>query len=191
VRSFNKIGSVQEVIKNPAGEITLVVVNLGSMKVKVNASELEAELEAVSGKVKKSMLHEERASRLRSSHKDGAGAGAGNDRAFKDRTDLKGARGGAYKQDGIQEKYLYVRTQANTLDLRGKRVEEALSLLEQFVDGCALGRVTPFMVIHGHGTGAVKSAVREYLGSMRYPGEFRPGEVYEGGDGVTVVDLTD
>jgi len=84
-----------------------------------------------------------------------------------------------------------VRTQANTLDLRGKRVDEALGLLEQFVDECALNRVSPFMVIHGHGTGAIKSVVREYLSTMRYPGQFRPGEIYEGGDGVTVVDLTD
>jgi DNA mismatch repair protein MutS2 len=170
VRSLNKIGSVQEVIKTAAGEINQVVVSLGSMKVKVTPSELEA----VSGKVKKSMLHEERAKRL---------LGASALESAKTESFAKGQR--------AQEKLLYVRTQANTLDLRGKRVEEALSLLEQFVDGCSLSRVTPFMVIHGHGTGAVKSAVREYLGSMRYPGEFRPGEVYEGGDGVTVVDLTD
>lgn len=178
VRSLNQIGSVQDVIKNASGQISQVVVSVGSMKVKVNP----AELEAVSGKVKKAMLHEERAKRLR---------GDLSYKGTRSNNDFKGTQGQAHTREQPQDKYLYVRTQSNTLDLRGKRVEEALSLLEQFVDSCALNRVTPFMVIHGHGTGAVRSAVREYLGSMSYPGDFRPGEVYEGGDGVTVVDLTD
>ncbi|MBI5176201.1 MAG: endonuclease MutS2 [Candidatus Melainabacteria bacterium] len=86
---------------------------------------------------------------------------------------------------------VFVRTMANTLDLRGKRVDEALGLLDSFVDGCVLGRISPFMIIHGHGTGAVKSAVRDFLKAARYAIKFRPGEQYEGGDGVTVVEITD
>ena len=49
--------------------------------------------------------------------------------------------------------------------------------------------ISPLMIIHGHGTGAVKSAVREYLSKSTYAKSFRRGEIYEGGDGVTVVDL--
>ncbi|MBK8221646.1 MAG: endonuclease MutS2 [Candidatus Obscuribacter sp.] len=86
---------------------------------------------------------------------------------------------------------VFVRTMVNTLDLRGKRVDEALGLLDSFVDGCVLGRISPFMIIHGHGTGAVKSAVRDFLKAARYAIKFRPGEQYEGGDGVTVVEITD
>ncbi|MBL8082559.1 MAG: endonuclease MutS2 [Candidatus Obscuribacter sp.] len=86
---------------------------------------------------------------------------------------------------------VFVRTMVNTLDLRGKRVDEALGLLDSFVDGCVLGRISPFMIIHGHGTGAVKSAVRDFLKAARYTIKFRPGEQYEGGDGVTVVEITD
>jgi len=181
VRSLNKIGTIQDIVKNPAGEVGQVVVTMGAMKVKVDA----AELEAVSGKVKKSMLYEERARKLRGAPEGPKGHGRGYE------ADKKEYLGRSDPARQAQERYLYVRTQVNTLDLRGKRVEEALSLLETFVDSCALGRITPFMVIHGHGTGAVKSAVRDYLASMSYPGEFRPGEVYEGGDGVTVVDLSD
>jgi len=175
VRSLNRVGTVQELVRNNAAEISTVIVGLGSMKVKVSPSELEA----VSGKVKKSLLYEERARKLQGP--PGASKAGGGK--------LGAAKTGP-RSENLEDRYLYVRTQANTLDLRGKRVEEALSLLEQFVDSCALGRVTPFMVIHGHGTGAVKSAVRDYLSTMSYPGEYRPGEVYEGGDGVTVVDLT-
>jgi len=84
---------------------------------------------------------------------------------------------------------LFVRTAGNTLDLRGQRVEQALGELERFLDRAVVAGGGHVMIIHGHGTGAVKSAVREYLASSSYAGSFRPGETYEGGDGVTIVDL--
>ena len=84
---------------------------------------------------------------------------------------------------------VFVRSDSNTLDLRGKRVEEAQGLLAAFVDTCALNRVSPFMVIHGHGTGAIKSLTREFLKSCPYRLRQRPGETYEGGEGVTVGEL--
>jgi DNA mismatch repair protein MutS2 len=85
---------------------------------------------------------------------------------------------------------VFVRTESNTLDLRGHRVDEALAKLERFLDQSSLSTSSPVMIIHGHGTGAIKSAVREYLRASNYASTFRPGEVYEGGDGVTVVDLS-
>jgi DNA mismatch repair protein MutS2 len=83
----------------------------------------------------------------------------------------------------------FVRTEGNTLDLRGSRVEEALARLERFLDEAARTSAGPLMIIHGHGTGAIKSAVRAYLDSCTYAVSFRPGEVYEGGDGVTIIEL--
>jgi DNA mismatch repair protein MutS2 len=82
---------------------------------------------------------------------------------------------------------VFVRTTNNTLDLRGQRVDEALQNLESFIDGAFLERTSPVMVIHGHGTGKVRAAVRQYLANSPYGATFRPGENYEGGDGVTVV----
>jgi DNA mismatch repair protein MutS2 len=82
---------------------------------------------------------------------------------------------------------VFVRTGNNTLDLRGCRVDEALSKLASFIDKAVSDSIYPAMIIHGHGTGALRSAVRDELKASPYELKFRPGENYEGGDGVTVV----
>jgi DNA mismatch repair protein MutS2 len=84
-----------------------------------------------------------------------------------------------------------VRTADNTLDLRGERLEDALARVDAFLDqmlgeGHAVG-----FVLHGHGTGALKSAVREHLGASRYVGNARPAEPDEGGDAYTVFWIAD
>ena len=78
---------------------------------------------------------------------------------------------------------------SNTLDIRGYRVEDGIDKLESFLDNASLANLTPVFIIHGHGTGALKSAVREYLSSSPYVAKYRPGENAEGGDGVSVVDI--
>ena len=78
---------------------------------------------------------------------------------------------------------------SNTLDLRGERVEEALDDLEVYLDKASLANLSPVYVIHGHGTGALKSAVRDFLSASPYVAKFRVGEDAEGGDGVSVVDI--
>jgi DNA mismatch repair protein MutS2 len=91
------------------------------------------------------------------------------------------------KHDVVEN--VFVRTMLNTLDLRGKRVDEALQMLDRFLDTCVMQSISPAMIIHGHGTGAVKSATRDYLRECSFISKFRPGELYEGGDGVTVVEI--
>ena len=78
---------------------------------------------------------------------------------------------------------------SSTLDLRGFRVEEALDELEAYLDKASLVNLTPVQIIHGHGTGALKSAVRDFLETSPYVAKFRAGEQAEGGDGVSVVDI--
>ncbi len=78
---------------------------------------------------------------------------------------------------------------SNTLDLRGERVEEALDELEAYLDKASLANLTPVYIIHGHGTGALKSAVREFVSSSPYVAKYRVGEDAEGGDGVCVIDI--
>lgn len=78
---------------------------------------------------------------------------------------------------------------SQTLDLRGYRCEEALDELETYLDKASLVNLTPIYVIHGHGTGALKQVIRDYLSSSPYVAKYRAGESAEGGDGVSVIDI--
>lgn len=78
---------------------------------------------------------------------------------------------------------------SNTLDLRGKRVEESLDELEKYLDEASLANLSPVYIIHGHGTGALKSAVRAFVADSPYVAKYRVGEDAEGGDGVCVIDI--
>ena len=78
---------------------------------------------------------------------------------------------------------------SNTLDLRGERVEEALDNLEAYLDKASLANLSPVYIIHGHGTGALKSAVRDFISTSPYVAKYRVGEDAEGGDGVSVIDI--
>lgn len=79
-----------------------------------------------------------------------------------------------------------VRTPSNTLDLRGARVDEAEDRVDGFLDRMLGEGITVGFVLHGHGTGALKSRVREHLGGSRFVAHSRPGDSDEGGDAFTV-----
>ncbi len=78
---------------------------------------------------------------------------------------------------------------SNTLDLRGLRVEEALDSLELFLDKASLVNLTPVYIIHGHGTGALKSAIQKFLSTSPYIAKYRFGKPAEGGEGISVIDI--
>jgi len=81
------------------------------------------------------------------------------------------------------------RTIDSTIDVRGQRVDEAVSAVDRFLDESLMaGRDTAF-VVHGHGTGALRQAIRTHLHGHKAIETFRPGEQGEGGDGVTVAFL--
>jgi DNA mismatch repair protein MutS2 len=73
--------------------------------------------------------------------------------------------------------------------VRGLRAEDALREVEQFLDRTYRGGEAAALILHGHGTGALKAAIREYLDRSPYVRMYRPGDSSEGGDGVTVVAL--
>ncbi len=92
---------------------------------------------------------------------------------------------GVYKKDFSFERH----SLSQTLDLRGYRCEEALDEIEKYLDKASLYNLSPVYIIHGHGTGALKQVIREYLMHSPYVAKFRAGENAEGGDGVSVVDI--
>jgi DNA mismatch repair protein MutS2 len=78
----------------------------------------------------------------------------------------------------------------NTCDLRGLRVDDAVSMASSFLDRALHAGMHTVFLLHGHGTGALREAVREELGRTRYVSRFRGGEPDQGGDGVTLAWLS-
>lgn len=94
-----------------------------------------------------------------------------------------------YKPNSFEKFELRRINVESTLDLRGYKVEDALDSLETYLDKASLANLACVTIIHGHGTGALKSAVRDFLNVSPYVAKYRSGESEEGGDGVSVVDL--
>ena len=81
-------------------------------------------------------------------------------------------------------KTLSVSTEINLL---GKTVDEALPALDKYLDDAYLAHLPSVRVVHGKGTGALRSAVHNHLKRLKYVKEFRLGEYGEGDAGVTIV----
>ena len=77
----------------------------------------------------------------------------------------------------------------SSLDVRGARVEEAIELLDRYVNDAALAGAPKVTVIHGHGSGALRDALRAQLREHPLVKSWRPGERGEGGDGATIVEF--
>jgi len=80
-----------------------------------------------------------------------------------------------------------VRSEDITLDLRGQRVEDSLALVDHFVDELLRRQEMGGFVLHGHGTGALKEAVRQHLRAHSCISLSRPAERDEGGDAFTIL----
>ncbi|RME21626.1 MAG: endonuclease MutS2, partial [Deltaproteobacteria bacterium] len=119
------------------------------------------------------------------------------------RADLEGTRGERFAEvapgkpkkaptpatTAERERIGGLRVGANTLDLRGQRVDDALDLVDRFLaDLVAQGFETGW-ILHGHGTGALKTAVRRMLPGRTEVRRWRPADAGEGGDAFTVVEL--
>ena len=83
-----------------------------------------------------------------------------------------------------------IQTTDNTVDLRGMRTDDALSLAISFLDRSINANRNLCFILHGHGTGALREAVRRELKDSPYVRYFRAGTSGEGGDGVTIAWLT-
>lgn len=75
------------------------------------------------------------------------------------------------------------------LDLRGERYEDALARVEKYIDDALLSNYHQVSIIHGKGTGALRTGVQQYLKKHPRVKSYRFGEAGEGGSGVTVAEL--
>ncbi len=73
------------------------------------------------------------------------------------------------------------------LNLLGKTVDEALPELDKYLDDAYLAHLPSVRIVHGKGTGALRTAVQRFLKKVRYVSDFRLGEYGEGDSGVTIV----
>lgn len=78
-----------------------------------------------------------------------------------------------------------------TIDLRGNTVEEAISTLEIELDHSATHKEDRIKIIHGHGTEALKKAIRTYLSRSVYVKKWKAGAPEQGGDGITWAELSE
>lgn len=73
------------------------------------------------------------------------------------------------------------------INLIGMTVDEALPVLDKYLDDAYLSHLNTVRVVHGRGTGALKAGVHKHLKKLKYVKEFRLGEFGEGDTGVTIV----
>lgn len=75
------------------------------------------------------------------------------------------------------------------LDIRGMMTDEAIPIVERYIDNAVMSKLSTVTIIHGKGTGALRAAVQECLRHNRQVKKFRLGRYGEGESGVTVVEL--
>ena len=66
-------------------------------------------------------------------------------------------------------------------------VDEAIPVLDKYLDDAYLAHLPKVRVVHGRGTGALKAGVHKHLEKLKYVKEFRLGDFGEGDTGVTIV----
>ena len=76
---------------------------------------------------------------------------------------------------------------SSEINLLGCTVDEAIAKLDKYLDDAYLAHLPSVRVVHGKGTGALRSAVQSHLKRLKYVKEYRPGEYGEGDAGVTIV----
>ena len=79
----------------------------------------------------------------------------------------------------------------NEVRLRHLTIDEALPKLDQFLHDAYMAGLFQVRIIHGKGTGTLRSMVQKHLASHPLVKSHRPGEYGEGGSGVTIAELSE
>jgi DNA mismatch repair protein MutS2 len=95
----------------------------------------------------------------------------------------------ARKQNTQNLQYIYdKKLEFNpNLDLRGKKVEEAMSILERYIDDALIAGIREVKILHGKGYGVLRQLVRKYIKDIEQIEKFEDAPVDLGGDGITVI----
>ena len=75
------------------------------------------------------------------------------------------------------------------INLIGKTTDEAIVLLDKYLDDAYLAHMPSVRIVHGKGTGALRKAVQNHLKRLKYVKSFRLGEFGEGDSGVTIAEF--
>ncbi len=75
------------------------------------------------------------------------------------------------------------------INLLGKTVDEALAVLDKYLDDAYLAHLSPVRIVHGKGTGALRTGVHNYLKRQKHVKSYRLGAFGEGDAGVTIVEF--
>ena len=75
------------------------------------------------------------------------------------------------------------------LDVRGMRGDEAIQAVTYFIDDALVARASRVKILHGTGTGALKTVIRQYLNTMPPVADFYDEDIRFGGAGITIVEL--
>jgi len=94
-----------------------------------------------------------------------------------------------YREPQVEDHGADVRTISNTLDLRGKRYDEALEMADSFLYQMVSRGVMVAFILHGHGTGALKKGIRQWLPTVSVAKSWKACDDGEGGDAFTKVFL--
>ncbi len=78
---------------------------------------------------------------------------------------------------------------SSEINLIGKTTDEAISLLDKYLDDAYLAHMSSVRIVHGKGTGALRKAVQSHLKRLNYIKSFRLGEFGEGDSGVTIAEF--
>ncbi|MFU0799257.1 MAG: endonuclease MutS2 [Xylanivirga thermophila] len=90
----------------------------------------------------------------------------------------------SYKRPSIKDKHI-----SQEIDLRGYTAEEAIMEVDRYLDDAFLAGLGEVSIIHGKGTGVLRTSIQQHLKSNPYVSSFRLGKYGEGETGVTIVKL--
>lgn len=159
----NNLGSDGVVVSNISKDNT-VQVQVGIMKMKVDIKNLY-EAKTKSGKSSSSNNSANSANQARGKVSIGSTGKVLGGASFKAQT---------------------VKPEINVL---GLTVDEAVPIIDKYIDDCFMAKLSPIRIVHGKGTGALRKGIQRYLKTNKFVDSFRPGTFGEGEMGVTVVSL--